>query len=115
MSPTARRVAPTEAQFQAAVIAAAQLRGWLVAHFRTAQTASGRHLTPVAGDGAGFPDLVLVGHGRVLWRELKTDTGRVRLDQQRWLDTLRAAGEDAAVWRPRDWPLIDADLRRSTP
>ena len=52
----------------------------------------------------GFPDLVLVGEHGVLWRELKTRTGRVTSDQARWLAALQAAGQDAGVWRPEDWP-----------
>lgn len=52
----------------------------------------------------GFPDLVLVSsrHGRILFRELKTDKGRVSPDQRKWIDGLTAAGADAGVWRPED-------------
>jgi len=49
----------------------------------------------------GFPDLVLCG-SRVLYRELKTETGPVTSEQQRWGDRLRQACEDWAVWRPAD-------------
>ena len=52
----------------------------------------------------GFPDLVLVGSGGILWRELKSDRGRLTADQRTWLDRLQDAGADAAVWRPSDWP-----------
>lgn len=77
---------------------------WLrvvTAHFRPAQTTNGWR-TPVSGDGKGFPDLVLVG-SRVLWRELKSDRGRLDADQLRWRDVLLAAGADWDVWRPADW------------
>lgn len=50
----------------------------------------------------GFPDVVLVGRHGVLWRELKTHTGRLTRDQQDWIDRLHIAGQDAAVWRPSD-------------
>ena len=52
----------------------------------------------------GFPDLVLVStrQGRILFRELKTDKGRVSPDQRKWIDGLTAAGGDAGVWRPED-------------
>lgn len=53
---------------------------------------------------AGFPDLVLLGRSGILYRELKTETGRISPDQERWLCALREAGEDADVWRPSDWP-----------
>lgn len=99
----------TEAQFQKAVIDLAQHTGWLVAHFRPARTEAGWR-TPVAADGAGFVDLVLVRE-RVLYRELKSESGRVRPDQQRWHDALAAAGADIAVWRPSDWPAIATTLQ----
>lgn len=104
----------TEAEFQSAVIDLAHVHGWRVAHFRPAQTQSGRWLTPVAADGKGFPDLVLAHPKRgVLFRELKTDDGRLSKWQRQWLYDLRQAGADAAVWRPCDWPTIEQVLARS--
>lgn len=100
----------TEAGFQQAIIDLAHLNGWLVAHFRPAQTRAGKWVTPVAADGAGFPDLVLVHDDRVLFRELKTAKGRVSVAQMHWIDALEVAGADARVWRPRDWPEIEATL-----
>lgn len=52
----------------------------------------------------GFPDLVIVGTKGVLFRELKSAKGRLTLEQSQWLEQLKAAGQDAAVWRPSDWP-----------
>lgn len=71
------------------------------AHFRPARTDAGWR-TPVAGDGKGFPDLVIVGPRGVLYRELKTVRARLTAAQQVWLARLRAAGQDAEVWRPYD-------------
>lgn len=51
----------------------------------------------------GFPDLVIVGAGRVLFRELKTAAGRLTAEQRAWLADLTRAGCDADVWRPNDW------------
>ena len=51
----------------------------------------------------GWPDLVVVGKS-VLYRELKSDRGRLTPDQRTWLDRLSQAGADADVWRPDDWP-----------
>lgn len=108
----------TERQLQQAVIECAHYLGWRVAHFRPARvTRGGREVyeTPVAADGKGFPDLILT-HPRLglLARELKTDTGKLSLHQQAWLDDLSAAGVDAAVWRERDWTSgrIEGELRR---
>lgn len=105
----------TEAQFQSAVIDLARLRGFIVAHFRPSLTQSGRWATAVQADGAGFPDLVIVGHGLVLYREIKTDRGRLSTAQIRWLAELEDADQDVDVWRPRDWPLIEATLARRNP
>jgi hypothetical protein len=49
---------------------------------------------------AGFPDLVCAGPGGVLFRELKRQGKNPTPPQQRWLDTLTAAGADAGTWRP---------------
>ncbi len=119
-SPRARRKRPrddrlpavSEKAFQGQVIALARLCGWRVAHFRAARTAQGWR-TPVAADGAGWPDLVLVHprRGLLLYRELKTDRGQVAEEQGAWLAALQAAGQDAAVWRPRDWNTIARTLK----
>ena len=52
----------------------------------------------------GFPDVVICGPSGVLFRELKSSTGRLSPAQREWLDKLRQAGADAAVWRPDSWP-----------
>jgi len=51
---------------------------------------------------AGWPDLALCGSRRLIFRELKTDTGRVSPEQQTWGLMLRSAGQDWDVWRPSD-------------
>lgn len=101
----------TEADFQKAVIDLARLNGWMVAHFRPAQNSRGEWRTPVAADGKGFPDLVLVHPVRgVLFRELKTDRGQVSKEQALWINWLGVARADVNVWRPRDWDGIVATL-----
>jgi hypothetical protein len=49
----------------------------------------------------GFCDWVICG-SRVLFRELKTQRGRVTAEQKEWLDALVLAEQDADVWRPED-------------
>ena len=97
----------TEAAWQEQVIQIAQLRGWMVAHFRPAQNSRGEWRTAVAADGAGFPDLVLARRGIVFFVELKRQTGRVTDAQASWLTEL---GANTYVWRPSDWPTVQRVL-----
>lgn len=99
----------TEAQFQAQVIALAQLCGWRVAHFRPARTKNCEWRTPVAADGKGFFDLVLMRE-RVIFAELKTNKGTLTRDQHAWREAATRAGATAEVWRPRDWNQIEDTL-----
>jgi hypothetical protein len=89
----------TEDQLLTAVLHLCQLLGLRTAHFRPARTAQGWR-TPLAGHGAGFPDLIVVGPAGVLARELKTDRGVPSTAQLCWLTALSAAGVDAGIWRP---------------
>jgi hypothetical protein len=109
-----------EAEFQQQVISLAKMYGWKVQHSRAVQTASGRWMTPIAGD-AGFPDLVLVksnfdhaenytGKGGIIYAELKTAIGKVAEHQYAWIDALELAGGECYVWRPGDLALITERL-----
>jgi predicted protein tyrosine phosphatase len=104
----------SEAAFQKWVIDTARANGWMVAHFRRVRVQRGNgqtyYETPVAADGAGWPDLVLV-RDRVLFRELKADRGRLSDEQTMWQERLIAAGADWAVWRPKDRTEIERALR----
>lgn len=104
----------SEAEWQQQVIDLAHLHGWRIAHFRPAQNARGDWRTPVAADGKGFPDLVLT-RDRLLFAELKTDAGRLTVEQRHWLDALQRAGAEVAVWRPRDFDRVLDTLSRSRP
>jgi hypothetical protein len=90
-------VAMTEAQLLETIREAAVLGGWLLYHTRDSR-----------GSAAGFPDLVLVRGNRVIFAECKTEYGRPTHEQLHWLITLRAAGQEAKIWRPSD---LDAVLR----
>ena len=85
----------TEAGFQAVIVQYAVLRSWRIYH-----TFDSRH------SHAGFPDLTLVRGPRLIFAEIKTDTGRVTVVQAEWLEALAVAGAETYLWRPRDWPQI---------
>lgn len=93
----------SEDELQATLIEAANLRGWLVAHFRPARTDRGWR-TPVAGD-VGFPDLLLARAGRVFAWELKGPRGTVSPWQRAWLDELAGGVTDARVVTPAELDL----------
>lgn len=116
---TARRrtALETEAEWQATVIHLAKLRGWLVHHQRPARTADGGWRSAIVGD-RGWPDLALARGGRLILAELKSETGAVTPDQRRWLQELELVDQTTGgyafavyVWRPRDWPEVQAALR----
>src|SRR5262249_31803425 len=95
------RVRLAEKEFQAQVVQLARLLRWRVYH-----TYDSRRSAP------GLPDLLLVRE-RVLWAELKTESGRVTPAQRAWIEALAAAGQEVRLWRPRDWPTIQAVLTSS--
>jgi hypothetical protein len=89
----------SEAAFMAQVRRLASLRRWLC--FRPYDS----RRSP-----SGFPDLVLVRGPVLLYRELKTDRGRLTPGQRQWLRALILAGADAAIWTPKNWPEIEETL-----
>ena len=92
----------TEKQFMAAVDEYERLEGWLVYHTHDSRRS-----------GPGFPDLVLCRPPRLVVAELKTERGRVTFGQDVWLYKLsQCAGAETYLWRPADWPAIEAALRR---
>jgi len=102
----------TEKAFTAQVIQLARLYGWLVAHFRPAMTAHGWR-TAVQGDGAGFPDLLLVHpkRGLIVAAELKVGKNRMTEEQTRWIGAFAVAGVQAYTWYPEHWSQIEAVLQ----
>ena len=60
----------------------------------------------------GFPDLVIAGPMGTVFAELKSQTGRVRPEQQEWLSLLARSNDHVYVWRPADWPYIEQTLKK---
>lgn len=91
----------------------AQRLGWRYWHLSDSRKLVRRGELVPDPEAAGFPDLVLAHprRGRLLFRELKSDTGRLRAKQREALEALEAAGADVAVWAPKDWDRVVADLR----
>lgn len=88
-----------EKDFQNTLVAYANLKGYVVAHFTTCQVRPGKFITAAKYQGAGFPDLILSKKGRqTLFVECKTDRGVVSDKQQIWLDLL-----GGHVVRPKDF------------
>ncbi len=104
------RTGVTEDEFNRQVIDLARGRGWLVAHFRPGMTKKGKWVTAVRGDGAGFPDLVLV-RNKVVFAELKVGNNKLSPNQRRWKKAFCAAGALWYEWRPADWPEIEEVLK----
>lgn len=90
-----RGARPSERECQATIIEAAQRLGYLVHAERPARASKG-WTTPIEGD-AGWPDLVIAGHGHLFVRELKRHPNGPSNDQRRWLLELHRAGIDANV------------------
>lgn len=103
----------SEAQFQQTVQQYATARGWEWMHIQRAINERGRWRTPVSGNlGAGWPDLVLVRDGRLVFVELKADRGSVTGFQSHVLQVLGAIPKaEVYVWRPRQWDEIMEVLR----
>lgn len=108
----------TEREFMHAVIDLAYINGWMVHHVIDQHHYAKRI-------GPGFPDLVLCRPWRdpkeasgptLIFVELKSEKGTVRVDQQEWLDKLTEATAigtaRVCVWRPSDWSEIEGTLRK---
>ena len=87
-----------ERDFQRSVVEAATALGWQCWHDNDPRR-----------NKAGFLDLLLIRE-RVVWAELKTETGRLRPAQQVFMCLLRRAGQECYVWRPSQMDEIIAVL-----
>lgn len=91
-----------ERDWQQTILEAAQVLGWRCYH-----PFDNRRSDP------GWPDLACAKPGRpLLLIEVKTEKGRVRPEQQAWLELLeRVPGVVAMIARPSDWPMVEGALK----
>ena len=89
---TAREVGMREKELQAVVMELARLHNWLCYHTFDSRRSQ-----------AGFPDLVMVRSGRLLFVELKSATGLMRPEQRLWRERLVKTDAEYYEWRPHDW------------
>ena len=96
----------SEEEFTAWTIDLFRSQGWLVHHDRPARTSQGWR-TAIQGD-AGFPDIVAVRNGKVVFAELKSEKGKVSAEQKKWFDHMPGVGRSviAGVFRPVDRPIL---------
>jgi len=94
--------AMSEAALQNAIYELAKTLGWRVAHFRPAKTERGWR-TAGSYDAAGFPDMVLVKFGRVLFFECKSEKGIPSVEQRDWIDALNYNRKRCFLVRPSHW------------
>ena len=86
----------TEAQWQDTVVEAAELLGWWVFHDHDSRR-----------NQAGFPDLCLIRPPRVVFVELKRETGKVTRAQEEVLGMLaECPGVESRVARPSNWSAL---------
>lgn len=95
----------TEKEFMAIVVRHAKDHSWRVYHTYRSDRSE-----------PGFPDLVMarrsgVTSGRVVFAELKKETGKTTQAQLEWLRELEQCGQEAYLWRPSDWTKIVEVLR----
>lgn len=112
-----------EKELQREVIALARKLGYKVKpekDNRREVIKDGRKILVGDEQGAGFVDLVLVGRGRFLFVELKTQAGTVTENQAEWLERLSetarvCTGVATFLWRPSHWldGTIERELRRT--
>jgi len=89
----------TEAQMLAGIKMAAKQLGYLFFHN-----------TYAIGSERGFPDVVIVGHGRTWFFELKGPKPKVYPEQEAWIQRLRSCDQDARFVFPHEYDAVMAEL-----
>ena len=96
----------TEADFQRQVTDLATRLGWSWLHVERMGNEQGRWRTPVSGPlGTGWPDLVLIRRGSLIFAELKAQRGQLT-EPQKAVQRVLDAVHPYYVWRPSDFNQI---------
>lgn len=98
----------TGKELQKAAVSLARMKGYRVAHFPTIQDYRGVWRTPIAADGRGWPDLILVGR-KMLAVEVKGDGDSLRVEQKAWLAAFENAGVETLVLTSKGWKNGELD------
>lgn len=95
----------TEKVWQQQVVALFKQLGW-----------RGYHTLRSKGSQPGYPDLTLAhpDQRRIVFLELKTETGKLTDRQADWISTLRRAGAEVYVVRPRHMQALASILGNRT-
>lgn len=99
----------SEKAFQQKIVDLAIWHRWRVVHFRPARVKINGEWTwrtPFEGH-PGFVDLVIARDEAVIMAEIKREDGRFQPGQRDWG---LALGPLYRLWRPSDWPEIEAEL-----
>ena len=104
----------SEADFQKMVVDMAHRLGWKTFAVRRSAAVSaetGKVVSYVTSEG--WPDLVLVKGDKIIFWELKSDTGLLEPKQHEWLTALEAVEtvHQVGCVRPRDWAEVKATLQ----
>jgi len=105
----------SETEFQHQVVDLAHIHGWR--HNHTRRTI-GKHRQWVTGTSCvGWPDLEMwhVKQHRIVYAELKTDTGKLSVEQGLVLAELTEAGAHVHLWRPQHLQSISDCLAGHCP
>lgn len=110
----------TESGFTTAVIECAQMHGFLVHHDRPARIkghdGEDTWRTAIQGD-KGFPDILAIGHGRLVVAELKVGRNATSAAQDAWLWQFGKLASlawhvECHLWRPENWDEIEETFKR---
>ncbi len=99
-----------EREFATQVEHLLELFRWTWKHDEPAVRQSGTWATSFRGQ-RGFPDYIATRDGRLLFAEIKNETGKLTAGQVHWLTLLQQTPAEVYVWRPQDLEQVKEALR----